>query len=148
MLLEQQLQDKGREIASLAMEGIRHRRQVSDIKQELKDSGRRINSSKDIVRMLRHITDNIDNDAYWDIYRENFDLIHKNFFRHLREQYPSLTATDLKFCALLRLNLSTKDIAHFTGLTIRGVEGARYRLRRKLNIKETQSLTEFLIDFK
>ena len=148
MLLEQQLQDKGREIASLAMEGIRHRRQVSDIKQELQGTGMRSNSNKDIVRMLLHITDNIDNDAYWDIYRENFDLIHKNFFRHLREQYPSLTATDLKFCALLRLNLSTKDIAHFTGLTIRGVEGARYRLRRKLQIKETQSLTEFLIDFK
>ena len=148
LLLEQQLEDKGREIASLAMDGILQKRKFSDIRQELQQSGAQLGSTKGIARMLRHITDNIDNDAYWDIYRENFDLIHKNFFRHLREQYPSLTATDLKFCALLRLNLSTKDIAHFTGLTIRGVEGARYRLRRKLQIKETQSLTEFFIDFK
>ncbi|MFR5270277.1 MAG: helix-turn-helix transcriptional regulator [Hoylesella buccalis] len=87
-------------------------------------------------------------DEYWSLFEENFDLIHQKFFRHLREQYPNLTSTDLKFCALLRLNLSTKDIARFTGLTIRGVEGARFRLRKKLNIPEGEGLTEFLIDFK
>lgn len=86
-------------------------------------------------------------DEYWSLFEENFDLIHQKFFRHLREQYPNLTSTDLKFCALLRLNLSTKDIARFTGLTIRGVEGARFRLRKKLNIPEGEGLTEFLIDF-
>ena len=58
-----------------------------------------------------------------------------------------LTTTDLKFCALLRLNLSTKEMALFTGLTVRGVEGARHRLRKKLNLSEGASITEFLIDF-
>lgn len=89
-----------------------------------------------------------DIDEYWRLFQENFDLIHKNFFRNLRTAYPSLTATDLKFCAYLRLNLSTKDIARFTGLTLRGVEGARHRLRKKLHLADGQSLTEFLIDFK
>lgn len=148
-LLEQQLQDKGREIASLAMDAVKHKQQVTDIRHEL--AGQRLKGlkgNKEIERMLSHITDDLDTDAYWDIYRENFDLIHKNFFRHLRKQFPTLTSTDLKFCALLRLNLSTKDIAHFAGLTVRGVEGARYRLRKKLRIAEGQNLTEFLIDFK
>lgn len=145
-LLEQQLQVKGKEIASLTMDSLMQKQKVQEVKQELRQQHH--SSSADISRMLRHITDNIDNDAYWDIFRENFDLIHKNFFRHLRENYPSLTATDLKFCALIRLNLSTKDIAHFTGLTIRGVEGARLRLRKKLGLHKEQSLTEFLIDFK
>ncbi len=148
-LLEQQLQDKGRKIASMAMDAVMHKQQVSDIQQELKDHvPLGLSSRHEIERMLRHVTDHIDSDEYWNIYRENFDLIHKMFFRNLRERYPALTTTDLKFCALLRLNLSTKDIAHFTGLTIRGVEGARYRLRRKLQIPGGQSLTEFLIDLK
>ena len=112
-ILEQQLQEKSREIATLTMDAV-----------------------------------NMDNDGYWKIYRENFDLIHKKFFRTLRERYPSLTATDLKFCALLRLNLATKDIANFMGLTIRGVEGARYRIRKKLHLPEETSLPEFLIDLK
>ena len=48
---------------------------------------------------------------------------------------------------LLRLNLATKDIARFSGLSVRGVEGARYRLRKKFNLAEGQSLIDFLIDF-
>ncbi len=117
LLLEQQLQDKGREIASMAMDAMKSK----DVKPD---------------------------DEYWKLFQENFDLIHKQFFRHLREKYPSLTSTDLKFCAYLRLNLSTKDIANMSGLSIRGVEGARYRLRKKLNLKEGDDLAAFLIDFK
>mgnify|MGYP001357893467 CR=1 FL=1 len=148
-LLERQLQDKGKEIASLAMDAVMHKRQVSDIREELEDHERKgIPSRQQIEQILRQVTDPAKTNEYWDIYRENFDLIHKNFFRILRERYPSLTSTDLKFCALIRLNLSTKDIAHFTGLTVRGVEGARYRLRKKLQIGEQQNLTQFLIDLK
>ncbi|MBO1364421.1 two component regulator propeller [Prevotella sp. A2931] len=115
--LEQLLQDKGREIATMAMDTVAGRESRHD-------------------------------DAYWKLFRENFDLIHKQFFRHLREQYPSLTPNDLKFCAYLRLNLSTKDIAQVTGMSVRGVEGARYRLRKKFNLAEGADLAAFLIDFK
>lgn len=53
----------------------------------------------------------------------------------------------MRFCALLRLNLSTKDIAKFTQLSVRGVEGARYRLRKKFNLDEGTSLIDFLLSF-
>ncbi len=115
-LLERQLQDKGKEIASMALQGIMDKK------------GRASET--------------------WKLYQENFDLIHKQFFRHLREKYPMLTATDLKFCAYLRLNLNTKEIADLTGLSVRGVEGARYRLRKKLQLKENDDLVAFLVDFK
>ena len=88
-----------------------------------------------------------DSDNFWEVYQNNFNLIHQNFFKRLKEKYPDLTPTDLRFCALLRLNLSTKDIAQFTGLSVRGVEGARYRLRRKLDLPEGTNLVEFLIHF-
>ena len=115
-LLEQQLQDKGREIATMAMDAV---------------------ASRDVR-----------DDDYWKLFRENFDLIHKQFFRHLRERYPTLTPNDLKFCAYLRLNLSTKDIARVTAMSVRGVEGARYRLLRKFNLAEGDDLAAFLIDFR
>ena len=115
-LLEQQLLDKGKEIASMAMSG-------------MIDKGNMSSES-------------------WKLFQENFDLIHKQFFRHLRETYPTLTATDLKFCAYLRLNFNTKEIARLTGLSVRGVEGARYRLRKKLRLKENEDLVAFLVDFK
>lgn len=145
LLLEEQLKDKGKEIASLTMSGLRQKQQMREISQELSNGSRKL-SKQNIQAMLNHITGGVDDDAYWDMYNENFDLIHKNFFRNLRKLNPSLTATDMKFCALLRLNLSTKEIAKFTGLTQRGVEGARYRLRKKLGIPKEQSITQFLLD--
>lgn len=144
-LLKQQLKDKGKEIASLAMDGIIKKQKVNDIRQELQKQKKM--SPQEIGRMMSIIDESSGKDDFWDIYKENFDLIHKNFFRNLRKLYPTLTSTDLKFCALIRLNLNTKDIAQFTGLTVRGVEGARYRLRKKLCVPKDKSLTEFLIDF-
>lgn len=97
--------------------------------------------------MLTQLGANADSDNFWELYQNNFNLIHKNFFKNLKEKYPSLTPSDLRFCALLRLNLSTKDIAKFTQLSVRGVEGARYRLRKKFNLDEGTSLIDFLLSF-
>ena len=75
-------------------------------------------------------------------------MIHEKFYSNMRERNPSLKDTELRYCALLRLNLSTKDIAQMTNLTIRGVEAARYRLRKKLDIPDGTGLVDFLIDLK
>lgn len=80
-------------------------------------------------------------------FQENFDLIHKNFFRNLISTYPNLTPADLRLCALLRLNYSTKEIARIQNLTLRGVEAARYRLRKKIDIQENEDLVSFMINF-
>ena len=105
--------------------------------------------ARDAEKILNTISQSdTGNREFWNIFERNFDLIHEHFFRNLREAFPQLTSTDLKFCALLRLNLSTKNIANFTNVTVRGVETARLRLRRKLALSHNQSLVQFLIDFK
>jgi len=82
------------------------------------------------------------------MFEANFDLIHDSFFRNLKKRSPNLTNHDLKLCAYLRLNLSTKEIAQLTGNSVRGVEVARYRLRKKLNLSQEQNLNIFMLEFK
>uniref|UniRef100_UPI001E579064 helix-turn-helix transcriptional regulator n=1 Tax=Bacteroides uniformis TaxID=820 RepID=UPI001E579064 len=60
----------------------------------------------------------------------------------------SYTSGDLRFCALLRLNMPTKEIAKLLNISTRGVDAARYRLRKKFNLLPEESLTDFLINFK
>jgi hypothetical protein len=147
LLLENEIEVKGKEMASLALANVARKNSVEAIKDALREKERTGSlSRRDIDRMLSTI-DNNDTDQFWSVFQNNFDLIHKNFFRNLHKKYPNLTPSDLRFCALLRLNLNTKDIARFTNLTIRGVEGARYRLRKKLDIATDKSLTDFLIEF-
>ena len=73
---------------------------------------------------------------------------HENFFRNLHTRYPGLTSNDLRLCAYLRLNLSSKDIANLMNISLKGVEAGRYRLRKKLNISAEKNLTEFMIELK
>ena len=143
-------ENKGKEIASLAMDVFTKDRAIESLRELVAKRKPGSNApQQDFDSLLKQIdTNNLQSKEFWDLYQANFDLIHENFFRNLRKKYPKLTPSDLKFCAFLRLNLSTKDIANITNLTIRGVEAARYRLRRKLELPEGTSLVDFLIDFK
>ena len=147
-LLEAQLNDKAKEAASLALDAAARNQAIENIRETLRDRRRRGSiSQSDMAAMLAQLGENADSDNFWEVYQNNFNLIHKNFFKNLKARYPQLTPTDLRFCALLRLNLTTKDIAQFTGLSVRGVEGARYRLRKKLGLREGADLVNFLINW-
>jgi len=99
-------------------------------------------------KLIRLLDENLSSEDDWAIFQTNFDRIHENFFRNLHTQFPELTSNDLRFCAYLRLNLSSKDIAHLMNITLKGVEVGRYRVRKKIGIPSTKSLTEYMIEFK
>lgn len=147
-LLESELSEKSKELASMALGAYARQQAVENMKQSLADLQRKGKVSEEAEKVLNDITKSSgDNRVFWDTFEKNFDLIHEHFFRNLRQVYPSLTPSDLKFCALLRMNMSTKEISRFTNLSVRGVETARYRLRKKFSLPPETTLVQFLIDF-
>lgn len=146
--LEKELRDKSKDLAGMSMTVIAHNEVLDSILKEIQDQrGKPSRQSLDkIQRIIKSSL--ISNQEQWDMFQQNFDRVHENFFRRLKEEYPDLTSTDLRLCALLRLNLSTKDIANMLNLTVRGVESARYRLRKRLDIPAEASLVDFMINFK
>lgn len=146
-ILESEISLKSKDLASMAMGIIAKNNMLEELRSMIQDQlNKGTLTNKFMKQLLFKISEDIENKEFWELFQQNFDLIHANFFRHLRERYPDLTPTDLRFCALLRLNLTTKDIAQINNLTIRGVEAARYRIRKKLNLAEETSLVDFLID--
>ena len=75
---------------------------------------------------------------------EEFDLVHNDFIKKLRESYPDLTNNEILMCAYLKLNLSTKEIAPLLNISVRGVETMRYRIRKKFNLEREENLNDFL----
>jgi DNA-binding CsgD family transcriptional regulator len=118
----------------------------------VKDSLQRLYRHKqgdhDIKRTLQLIGEIERNDESWNRFASHYDEINGNFMRNLRQAFPKLTVTDLKLCTYLELNLSSKEIAQLANISVRGVEIARYRLRRKLGLGTEVSLPEFLEKFK
>lgn len=148
--LEAELRFKSKELSGVVMTNIAHQEFLNSLKEEIQQqklSGQY--TRKNLDKLLALVNNNIVSDEEsWNMFQANFDRIHENFFRNLKQQYPDLTSGDLRFCALLRLNLPTKEIAKLLNISIRGVDAARYRLRKKFNLPQEDSLTDFMINFK
>jgi inorganic phosphate transporter, PiT family len=81
-----------------------------------------------------------------DEYYGQIEQIHKDFQMKLEDRFPDLTDNEKRLATLLRLNFSSKEIATFMNITPKSVEIARYRLRKKLELKSGDNLTQFLIN--
>jgi DNA-binding CsgD family transcriptional regulator len=70
--------------------------------------------------------------------------VHNNFFDSLKAKYPTLNSYDLKLCALIKLNLDTKEIATIMDISPESVKVARSRLRKKLQLDPSDNLSSFI----
>jgi len=114
-----------------------------------KDLNRLIRKGKTITRtevteVLGTIDQNVKFDNDWYRIKAHFEKIYPGFFDRLREKYPSLTPTDHRLCALLRMNLATKEIAHILKITAPSTEISRIRLRRKMDLPKGANLVQFV----
>jgi DNA-binding CsgD family transcriptional regulator len=149
--LESELSVKSKELAVSTMTIIKKNEILVTIKEEVIIQKNALGTqypNKYYDKLIRLLDENLSSEDDWAIFQTNFDRIHENFFRNLHIRFPELTSNDLRFCAYLRLNLSSKDIAHLMNITLKGVEVGRYRVRKKIGIPSTKSLTEFMIEFK
>ncbi len=81
----------------------------------------------------------------WSEFETRFEQVHQGFFKQLAKLHPELSPTELKICSLLRLNMSTKDIALLTNRSVGTVDNIRCSIRRKLDLQSEDNLTAFLL---
>jgi len=82
----------------------------------------------------------------WNLFETSFNETHESFFKKLKVGHPYLVPNDLKLCAYLRMNMSSKEMASLLNISVRGVEIRRYRLRKKLEVSHDKNLVEFLME--
>ncbi|MBK9291034.1 MAG: hypothetical protein IPM52_05355 [Bacteroidetes bacterium] len=148
--LQSEVVSKTMELAKNTMAMIRKNELLIDIREELANQKAQLGPrypDKFHTRINKLIESGLNSEHDWEMFEHLFDQAHENFFRRLKEAYPELTASDFRLCAYLRMNLSSKEIAPLLNISVRGVEEKRYRLRKKLNLRPDQNLTEFIIGF-
>ncbi|MGM0647732.1 MAG: hypothetical protein ACQESZ_05015 [Bacteroidota bacterium] len=80
----------------------------------------------------------------WELMKTHFRLIHKDFFETLSGRYPSLTQHDLNFCAMLKLNFATKEMARYLNIKESSVKRQKVRLKKKLELGQEDSLIAYV----
>jgi DNA-binding CsgD family transcriptional regulator len=149
--LESDVNFKNKELANATMHLVERGKVISKIKEEFfrfQKNSPSAASSGDFKRIIHLLSDAEKNDTYWDQFVSHFDDVYGNYLTLLKQKYPALSATDLKLCAYLRVNLSSKEISQLMNISVRGVEIARYRLRKKLLLATDENLCDFLIAIK
>ena len=76
-----------------------------------------------------------------------FKELHPEFYENLTKKFPDLSSRELQLCALLRLNMNTKEIAAVTFLVSTSIDTARYRIRKKMNLDSDTSLINELLKY-
>jgi DNA-binding CsgD family transcriptional regulator len=147
--LQQALAFKNKELTTHTLNLV----QKNNIMEELKSNINTVvkdadgQTAKQLNSLKRLVDHSFRLDKDWEEFKMHFEQVHKDFFTELLHQYPNLTPAEGRLCALIKLNLNTKEMATIMGITPDSVKIARYRLRKKLGLSTENNLTEFIINF-
>lgn len=145
--LRNEVEHKSKELANSTMSIIKKNESLMEIRKILANQKTELGSrypDKFFNYIVGKIDENISNQDDWRIFETNFERAHEQFFTKIKEKYPDLTSGDLRLCAYLRMNLSSKEIAPLLGISVRGVENHRYRLRKKLGLDHDDMLSDII----
>ena len=140
--LKLDIESKNRELAVSTMSLIKKNEFLNSIKSELKEK----DNQQDIKKVIKIIDKNLNNTDDWKLFEEAFNNADKDFLKLIKDKHPVLTPNDLRLCAYLRLNLSSKEIAPLLNISPRSVEVKRYRLRKKMDLPHESSLTNYILE--
>jgi len=148
--LEHDLHHKTKELTSSAIHIVHNIETIQKLKSQVLSVMETV-EDKNMLYQLRKLSKSIESEISiennWEQFENHFNQIHQDFLVRLRKEFPALTHGDIKLCAYLRLNLSSKEIAPLLNLSLRGVEASRYRIRKKMNLSQDINLTEFILRY-
>jgi len=104
-------------------------------------------ADNELISLINEIVTDIDEkikDDSWLRFEVSFNEVNKDFNKILFEKYPTLTSSEIKICAFLKLGLNSKNIASILKVNPESIKVSRYRLRKKLNLEADQNLQMFL----
>lgn len=148
--LRQEIQLKDKELATATMHLITKNGFIDHVKGNLTGIIKKSKNQEvknEIHKVIKNIEKNIAEDEDWEQFEIHFDQVHGDFMSRFKKSYPALSPQEIKLSAYLRMNLSTKEIAYLMNISVRGVEIARYRLRKKLTLQREDNLQEYILKF-
>ncbi|HEX8426023.1 tetratricopeptide repeat protein [Hymenobacter sp.] len=144
--LKQELAVRSRELSTHTLHVIQKNQLLEELRGQLgelvKDDKR--DQKKQLKQLLHQIGQSVHHDQHWEDFRVTFEQVHQPFFDNLQQHCSTLTAGERRLVALLKMNLTSQDIATSLGVSLDSLRVMRYRLRKRLNLAAGENLTTFL----
>lgn len=144
--LELDMEHKRRELTAMALNMIQKNTLLENVTEQVKlltktpgDESRRVARG-----VLNQLSESRQSDEAWKEFESQLTHLQGDFVRILSERFPSLSTTEVRICSLLKINLSTKEIAEMMGTSVRTIENHRYRIKKKIDPDSERTLVSFL----
>ena len=135
-------------LAKNALEAIQKEESLKQIVEKIKNTQEGNSENSSVLNSLRNDLEKLNKTKNWDEFEKGFVGLHANFFPDLLVAHPKLTNNERRLCAFLKIDLSTKEISKLTGQTIRAIELSRIRLRKKLQLTNSDlGIFQYLSNF-
>jgi len=143
--LNQKLEYKNKELTTNVMYLLKKNEFIISIAKKLEKTKSEFKlENKQIIQMIiNDLQNNSVNDA-WEEFEKRFVDVHSDFNDKLILKFPELTPNEMKLCAFLRLNMTTKEISAITYQSVSSINMARFRLRKKMDMERDENLIAFL----
>lgn len=145
--LASEIMGKDQELTSYALNFAHKNKGISELKEQIQNLGKQVTNAhqSEVKTILRKVDSLLRIDEDWADFRRHFESVHPKLIQHLGKDFPGLTGNEFRLIALIRLNLSTKEISSVLGISPDSVKTARYRLRKKLQLAPQDNLFDFLL---
>lgn len=145
--LQEEVLNNSKELANYTMVLIKKKdifNEITNDLKELKDYVKNDDSRKKLFQIFQKLNQHKIGEEYMEVFDVNFEKIHHNFFEELKKLNPTLTKRELRLCAFVKMNLTNKEISPLLNISLRGVENARYRIRKKLEVAHEDNFVAYL----
>ena len=142
---EADLEFKTKELTTHALHLAKKNEVLNDLKEKAKIFKAETNADPGYQMLIQTINFDLQDDNNWENFSRYFEEVHKNFNSKAKQQFPNITTNDLRLMSLLKMNLSSKEIANILNISQDGIKKARQRLRKKMGINSNESLEAIVI---
>ncbi|PZF74028.1 tetratricopeptide repeat protein [Taibaiella soli] len=144
--LTQDLEQKSKELTTHTLHIIQKNQLLDDLRNKLEEmvNDEKRDQKKQLKSLLQQINQSFNHEQYWKEFHNIFEQVHQKFFDNLKRYCADLTANDFRLVALLKMNLSSDNIATLLGISQDSLRVSRYRLRKKLGLEQGENLSAFL----
>ena len=139
-----ELEFKKQELMAFALQLASKNETLEGIREDI-EKVKNNDKSRSLQNIINTINLNKNDDSSWDNFRKRFEELHVNFEQEIKNKYPGVSSNELRLMALMKMNLSSKEMANILNISMDGIKKARYRLRKKLGLESIDSLEDTIL---
>jgi tetratricopeptide (TPR) repeat protein len=144
--LKNEIESKNRKLSAKALYLSNKNTLIASIISDL-EKIYHVRRDPELKNHILSLKDLLKTDDEWDSFVKHFEEVNHGFIDKLKHEFPILNTNDIRFLSYVYMNLSIKEISQIFNITHEACRKRKERVSKKLKLKASSDLHDFLYVF-